>query len=86
MNKCKECGKEFKTAQGLAGHSYFVHGIKVDKRGSSKRFITDEELLKTFNTVMDAIIENRERIAELYKLNAEHGEVLKKLTERVYSA
>jgi len=47
MIKCEECGKEFKTQQGLVGHMRFVHGIKSSRQQSlfpSKRFITDTQL------------------------------------------
>jgi len=58
LYKCPECGKKFKTSNGLFGHLRFKHGI--EKPGEPEEFeIKKEEPEKTFGKdIEDEFIEN----------------------------
>lgn len=73
MNKCEECGKEFKTGQALSGHRRWVHGTRAKQSSlfPSKRFITDEELnlaLKKIESLIEVVNANATTQVELSKI------------------
>ena len=54
--KCEQCGKYFRTLQGLSGHKQFKHGSGITKTSLADAIIetcTKQEIWKAFSSKID---------------------------------
>jgi hypothetical protein len=67
MIACPDCGKEFKTEQGLAGHARFKHHKAGTMRwipGPGSHLITQQELLAEFGQLLLDYFDSDEKVQE----------------------
>lgn len=91
MEKCDLCGKECKTAQGLAGHKRWVHGVAP----SSAQLRLEQPNPLITRSVLEQLLDERFAViseqvdalsGELVQQDGQHSERIKQLEQRLSAA
>jgi hypothetical protein len=85
MVTCPDCGRQFKTPQGLAGHARFKHKHPGKKRwipGPGSQLITEGDFFKLLNDAIKASTETKEALYELIDTNTRGLQQLAELNHK----
>jgi len=91
MEKCDLCGKECRTAQGLAGHKRWVHGVAPSsaqlRLEQPNPLITKSVLEQLLDERFAVIAEQVDALSgELVQQDGQHSERIKQLEQRLSAA